>query len=200
MRRPIKLSAAITLILGTGLAVLAFLTAWVGTQAWASPQALSASSSEPNPTSPSLAKPASPTVPDGSVPKVMPTAEKPCLLDDRRRFALGMIETGNDDQEVGGMGEVSRFQIMPSVWRQYSASRRYHDPETSTEVARQHWNALRDSFRQQTHREPTDFDMYVLWNTRHGYYARHGFKPNRLDPAVRDRAERFVNLIQRGES
>ena len=37
--------------------------------------------------------------------------------------------------------------------------------------------------------------MYVLWNTRYGYYARHGFKPARLDAAVRERAERFVNLV-----
>src|ERR1035437_8720650 len=31
----------------------------------------------------------------------------------RRRFALGMIETGNNDREIGGAGEVSRYQLMP---------------------------------------------------------------------------------------
>ena len=42
----------------------------------------------------------------------------PAVLDLHRRLALGMIETGNRDDEIGGAGEVSRYQIMPSVWRQ----------------------------------------------------------------------------------
>jgi hypothetical protein len=71
-------------------------------------------------------------------------------------------------------------------------------PETSTEVAQQHWTALYNRFKQQARREPTDFDMYVLWNTHYGYYAKRGFKPARLDPAVREHAQRFVNLVQRG--
>ena len=40
--------------------------------------------------------------------------------------------------------------------------------------------------------------MYVLWNTHYGYYATHSFKPDRLNAVVRDRAQRYVNLIQRG--
>lgn len=122
------------------------------------------------------------------------------LLDERRQFALGMIETANDDREIGRAGEVSRFQIMPSVWKRYSSSQRYHDPDVSVEVAREHWAALREFFRKQAHREPTDFDMYVLWNTRYGYYANRGYKPERLHPVVRDRAQRFVNLVERGDS
>src|SRR5690349_15249272 len=51
-----------------------------------------------------------------------PAADNPGVLDERRRFALGMIETGGDDQEIGSSGEVSRYQIMPSVWRHYSDS------------------------------------------------------------------------------
>jgi hypothetical protein len=39
--------------------------------------------------------------------------------------------------------------------------------------------------------------MYVLWNTRFGYYARHGFSRTRLTAVVLDRAERFVNLVNR---
>ena len=110
--------------------------------------------------------------------------------------ALGMIETGNNDSEIGGLGEISRYQIMPSVWRQYSSSRSYRNPATSLDVAQRHWAALYSIFKQQAHREPTDLDMYVLWNTRWGYYANRGFNPNRLNPVVRDRAQRFVNLTQ----
>lgn len=126
-----------------------------------------------------------------------PAAENPAVLDDRRLYALSQIETGGDDQEIGRSGEVSRYQIMPSVWRHYSDSQSYRDPATSTQVAQQHWTALYKGFKDRTHREPTDFDMYVLWNTHYGYYAKHGFQPDRLNAAVRDRAERYVNLIQR---
>ena len=135
-----------------------------------------------------------------AAPVIVPPAANPGVLDERRRFALGMIETGNRDHKIGGAGEVSRYQIMPSVWRHYSDSRSYQNPDASLEVAQQHWSANYDRFKQQAHRTPTDFDMYVLWNTRYGYYAKHGFQPANLDPVVRENAERFVNLIQHGAS
>jgi hypothetical protein len=133
-------------------------------------------------------------------PDVPATVAKCAMLDSRRRFALGMIETGNNDLEIGRLGEVSRYQIMPSVWKHYSSSRYYQDPEVSLTVAQQHWNSLHASFKKQANREPTDFDMYVLWNTTYGYYANRGFKPARLHQVVRERAERFVNLVERGET
>ena len=90
-----------------------------------------------------------------------PATGNPGLLDRRHQFALGMIETGNDDGEIGGAGEVSRYQIMPSVWQCYSPSRNYRDPQVSLALARRHWAVLYDSFKQKAGREPTDFDMYV---------------------------------------
>jgi len=139
-------------------------------------------------------------VPVAAAKPAPPVADNPAVLDKRRRLALGMIETGNDDREIGGAGEVSRYQIMPSVWRQYSSSRSYQNPETSLKVAQEHWSALYARFKQQSRRTPTDFDMYVLWNTRYGYYASRGFDPSNLSPAVRDRAQRFVNLVESGDS
>ena len=118
------------------------------------------------------------------------------VLDERRKFALGMIETGNDDREVGQAGEVSRYQIMPGVWKRYSQSARYRDPEVSGGVARKHWSVLSAEFTKRTGRRPSDFDMYVLWNTRYGYYASKGFKPGRLYPEVHERARNFVNLVK----
>src|SRR5881394_336850 len=53
-------------------------------------------------------------------------------------FALGMIESGNDDRGIGRAGEVSRYQIHPAVWRNYSESREYQNPGVSLQVARQH--------------------------------------------------------------
>jgi hypothetical protein len=64
-------------------------------------------------------------------------------------------------------------------------------------VARRHWYHLTQYFRDRAGREPTAFDMYVMWNTRHGYYARKGFDPAHLSESVRERAERFVNLVNR---
>jgi hypothetical protein len=133
-----------------------------------------------------------------ATPADKPSAANPGVLDERRRYALSMIETGGDDLEIGHAGEVSRYQIMPSVWRHYSDSQSYHDPETSSAVAQCHWSALYDGFKQQAHREPTDFDMYVLWNTHYGYYAKRDFNPDRLNVTIRDRAQRYVNLIRRG--
>ena len=52
-------------------------------------------------------------------------------------------------------------------------------------------------FREYAGREPTPFDMYVLWNTRFGHYARKGFDPARVSSIIRDRARRFVNLVNR---
>lgn len=120
------------------------------------------------------------------------------MLTTPRLFALGMIETGNNDSAIGGLGEVSRFQIMPSVWKHYNSSRSYRNLNVATEVARQHWRSLYDYFKEKSDREPTDFDMYVLWNTRYGYYASKGFEPVRLSPVVRDRAQRFTNLVEDG--
>jgi|ERR1051326_4692370 hypothetical protein len=129
-------------------------------------------------------------------PEPKPAADA-SALDARLFFALGMIETGNDDRGVGRGGEVSRYQIHPSVWRNYSDSRDYQNPDVSLQVARQHWSHLTNYFRDKAGREPTPFDMYVLWNTKFGYYARKGFDPARLSSIVRDRAQRFVNLLNR---
>ena len=132
-----------------------------------------------------------------------PTADaaagNPAVLDAHRRMALGMIETGNRDDEIGGAGEVSRYQIMPSVWRQYSQSQNYRNPDVSLAVAQKYWARLHSLFVKQAHRQPNDFDMYVLWNTHYGYYASKGFNPNHLGSAVRDRAQRYVNLVQCGD-
>lgn len=188
MKRMIKCTGITLALLGLGGWLLAILNA----SATMLPQTFSPATSAPVVVVP-LAAPT-------PQPAVVLTANNPAELDAHRRYALGMIETGNDDHEIGGAGEVSRYQIMPSVWKQYSQSRSYHDPETSLEVARQHWSALYARFQQQARRKPTDFDMYVLWNTRYGYYASKRFDPDRLNAIVRDRARRFVNLVECGAS
>lgn len=118
-------------------------------------------------------------------------------LDSKRVYALGMVETGNNDRAIGLAGEISRYQLAPPVWKSYSRSMDYRNPDVALQVARQHWSYLAGYFTEKTGRVPTDYDMYVLWNTRLGYYAHHGFSKRAISLVVQDRANRFVNLVNR---
>ena len=132
---------------------------------------------------------------DSGVTNAAGSTESSPPLNAKRLYALGAIETNNNDSEVGAAGEVSRFQISPLVWKSYSKSTNYEDPKVAEEVARRHWSFLAKYFTEKTGRAPDDFDMYVLWNTRLGYYAHKGFSQQLVSKAVRDRAQRFVNLV-----
>jgi hypothetical protein len=136
-----------------------------------------------------------PSKAQNSEPK--PVVSRAAVLDGKRFYALGMIETGNNDYLVGSIGEVSRYQIHPHVWKTYSSSTDYVNPAVARQVVRQHWDFLTKYFKEKTGREPQDFDMYVLWNTKYGYYEKRGFDANRVNSAVKDRAQRFVNLVNK---
>lgn len=108
--------------------------------------------------------------------------------------ALSLIESGGNDRAVGGAGEVSRFQILPKVWRSYTKSREYQSRWLAAEVARRHLGVLRDGFARETGRHANDFDIYVMWNAGLGYYRQQGFDPRRVHRVIKERAGRFVNL------
>ena len=110
--------------------------------------------------------------------------------------AIGMIESGNNDRAVGSAGEISRFQIKPSVWRQYSPTPAYRNVTASGQVAEKHLATLEAGFRARAGRAPSDFDLYVLWNAGPAYYQRLGFSAARVHRIIRERANRFVNLRQ----
>lgn len=192
MKTHIKFSVILAAMLGTAGAMFALLSAHANPPAPTNLPSKPASAPVSTPAPAAVAaKPVTPVVLHATALSVNQAG----VLDKRRQFALSMIETGINDRAVGRAGEVSRYQIMPSVWRHYSRSRRYRNPAISLQVARKHWADLYKRFKQQAHREPTDFDMYVLWNTRYGYYAKRGFNPRRLQAVVRNRAQRFVNLV-----
>ena len=211
MKKRLKFYAIAGLLLATGGLFIAFLTARACATTMAQPQRplVPAAKPVPSPARPPAsvvaARSQAPATGRPSTLNAQPSTALVAtgsagVLDRRHQFALGMIETGNDDREIGGAGEVSRYQIMPSVWRHYSGSRSYRNPQVALAVARRHWAVLHDSFKQQAGREPTDFDMYVLWNTHFGYYLGRHFDPVRLSPVVRDRAQRYVNLVQCGDT
>ena len=108
-----------------------------------------------------------------------------------RWAALSEIESGNSDCAVGAAGEVSRYQMKPEVWRQYAATNAdWQKPEDALKTAREVMKDRCAAFEQMFHRQPTDFEFYVLWNA-----------PGQIrKPAksIRERAERFCNLVLGG--
>jgi len=108
-----------------------------------------------------------------------------------RFAALSMIESGDDDFANGRHTEVSRFQIRREVWLQTTNAP--ISDATNAVVARAVTELIAakrcQDFEKKRGRVPTDFEFYVLWNA-----------PAQVDkpaPAVRARAERFVNLVEK---
>ena len=108
-----------------------------------------------------------------------------------RFAALSMIESGDDDLAHGGHTEVSRFQIRSEVWQQATnlplseATNAAVALTVAQLVARQRCQNFEKNFG----RSPTDFEFYVLWNS-----PAQINNPGRV---VRERAQRFVNLVQK---
>ncbi len=96
----------------------------------------------------------------------------------------------------GTNGEVSRFQIMPSVWRQHSQSRDYDNPEVAWEVAQQVLQERSRWFSAANGRAPDAAELYLMWN-KPGYFAAAGFDVKRVKTLFQQRAQRFANLRAR---
>jgi uncharacterized protein YbaA (DUF1428 family) len=110
-----------------------------------------------------------------------------------RFAALAMIESGNDDFAHGRNTEVSRYQIRREVWLQVTNTpiELATNSTAALAVARVIADKRCQEFEKKRGRAPTDFEFYVLWNS-----------PRQVDdpsPAVRARARRFVNLVERKE-
>ena len=120
------------------------------------------------------------------------------------REVLAEFETGTTspafcagDQMIGRSKEVSRFQIMPEVWRQYSKSRDYTNPGVAWEIAERILQDRREAFRRVTGRNWNYRELYLMWNAP-GAFERANFNPRKVSRVVRERAERFSNLASRG--
>jgi hypothetical protein len=102
-----------------------------------------------------------------------------------RWSALSMLESGNNDQAVGSLGEVSRYQIRPYLWPGGNPV----NAHTALGVAQKIMQARISHFEQTHNRVPSDFEFYVLWNAPQ--------EVNHPCRAVARRAERFTNLVHR---
>lgn len=104
-----------------------------------------------------------------------------------RLEALSQIESGNNDYAVGRHGEVSRYQILPSVWRRHT-NQSPQDSKVAAEVVRELMSKRCTAFHKQFGTPPNDFQYYVLYNA-----PAHIQKPSSV---VAERAQRFANLMQ----
>ncbi len=119
------------------------------------------------------------------------------------RESLAMIESGATqphrsaaDRMRGSAGEVSRFQIMPRVWHEYTASKEYEDPDLAWWVAQQILGDRTKRFREKTGREPNAVELYLLWN-KPGHFEAAKFDTARVKSLFSHRAQRFANLCEK---
>ena len=102
--------------------------------------------------------------------------------------ALSMIESGNNDSAVGSRGEISRYQIRPTLWPGGNP----HNPSLALNVAEKIMQLRLARFEETHNRAPSDFEFYVLWNAPQ--------EVNHPRRAVAERAERFANLVARHQT
>jgi hypothetical protein len=122
------------------------------------------------------------------------------------RDALGHFESGattpsrcSADAKVGSRREVSRFQILPSVWRQYSQSGDFRNPDVAWSVTEKILTERHERFTRATGREWDAIDLYIMWNAP-GVYEKVRWDRRKVSRVVMERAQRFSNLMMRDET
>jgi hypothetical protein len=109
-----------------------------------------------------------------------------------RWSALSQIETRDNDNVVGAAGEISRYQVKPTLWRRYARlDADYKNPAEALVTAQQIMKERCSRFERSNSRPPSDFEFYVLWNAP--------AQINRPGKAVSERAVRFCHLVSRDE-
>lgn len=103
--------------------------------------------------------------------------------------ALSAIESGDDDNAVGRSGEVSRYQIMRSVWRQYGKDLNPRNPAHAKSVALKILSDRSEAFALRHNRPPSNRELYGLWN------APAQTMRLAMSRRVTERAVRFESLV-----
>lgn len=118
--------------------------------------------------------------------------------------SLAMIETGATsvrkgrwDYTRGGSGEISRFQIMPDVWKRYTKSMNWTNPEIAWTVAKRILDDRVKAFKKKVGRSPDEVELYLLWN-KPGHFAANKYKFYLVKRTYLQRAKRFANLVRGG--
>jgi hypothetical protein len=103
--------------------------------------------------------------------------------------ALSVIESGNNDKAIGKAGEVSRYQIIPRIWRTYGGG----NPRNAVEakrVATKIMTARIGQFEAKHGRQPTLVEVYALWRSPVRALQL------KVSSAVRECGNRFSNLVE----
>ena len=103
--------------------------------------------------------------------------------------ALSAIESGDDDYAVGRSGEVSRYQIMRSIWRQYGKGLNPKNPTHAKSVALKILSDRSNAFVLRYKRLPSNRELYGLWN------APAQTMRLAMSRRVTERAVRFETLV-----
>lgn len=116
------------------------------------------------------------------------------------RDSLAMFESGATGPEAskadrvrGGAGEISRFQILPKVWRAYTKSKDHTNPQVAWTVAQRILDDRISDFQKATGRLPKPIELYLLWN-KPGHFAAKGYRVKEVASHYRLKAQRFENL------
>lgn len=104
--------------------------------------------------------------------------------------ALGQIESGNNDHVTGKQGEISRYQIKPSVWGRLTNLKCYSNPDFAWEIAQHILTERSKHFEERHKRKPTIRELYICWN------APAQAMGGKISRAVAERADRFANLVE----
>ena len=117
-------------------------------------------------------------------------------VEPRQLNALSMIESRNRDNARGRLGEVSRYQILPSTWARYTVSRNYTNPGVARTVAERIFREQERQFQAVTRRSPTNAELYLLWSCPSRFRAVH-YQYHQIGRKARTNAERFAALAGR---
>jgi hypothetical protein len=116
---------------------------------------------------------------------------------DAKLRALSQIESNDNDKAKGKHGELSRYQLKKSVWKQHFPSEKdqRHIPSEAKRCAKAHlcWLELKLCLAKRV-KDPSPQDVYAAWNLGLEAYARRGYDPTKLPANIRSRSERFTNL------
>ena len=118
---------------------------------------------------------------------------------DAKLRAISQIESNDNDKAKGRHGELSRYQLKRSVWKQHFPSEKdaRHIPQEARRCAKAHlcWLELRLCLAQRV-KNPQPRDVYAAWNIGLEAFSRRDYDFDRLPANIRKRSERFNNLYE----
>jgi len=116
---------------------------------------------------------------------------------DAKLRALSQIESNDNDKAKGKHGELSRYQLKRSVWKQHFPDEKdqRHIPSEARRCAKAHlcWLELRLCLAQRKN-TPDPRDVYAAWNLGLAAFSRKDYDFSRLSKSAKAKCERFYNL------